>query len=64
MIKVTVLSVIELSKPQKCCYDNYLLMEKGPEDRKGDVHLQHTEKKFDVVDFLLLKSIDSILINE
>lgn len=36
-------------------------MEKGPEDRKRNVHFKHTEKKLDVGDFLLLKSINDIL---
>ena len=35
--------------------DIYLLMEKGPEHWKRNVHFKHTEKKLDVVDFLLLK---------
>lgn len=41
--------------------DIYLLMEKGPEHWKRNVHFKHTEKKLDVVDFLLLKSINDIL---
>ena len=36
-------------------------MEKGPEYWKRNVHFKHTEKKLDVVDFLLLKSINDIL---